>query len=233
MKKRLLLLLLSLCLCASLLASCAAEKHDSLYYVDAGGFTFGVRGSGTRPKQLVVKKGEEIIFSQNLKISKKVGTRGGNYGFEALDLNFDGHVDMMIADELVGECLYYQCWLWNATTNKFEKSEALTGLANIKVDEKLQAIFAFETDIKSTPAPSTGYSDLTVIRDTTTKYVWEDGVFHPSIATSITYYSETDRYEYAIFYYNPETGEMEEDQNKWMTPEEYRAADLDFIYYFR
>ncbi len=234
MKKRLLLILLGICIFTSLLSSCApTERYDSLYYVDPGEFTFGVRGTGTRVKQLVIKKGEEILLLENLKVSKNVGSRGGNYGLEVLDLNFDGHMDVMVADNLIGECLYYQCWLWNAQSSAFEKSEELTGLANIKTDEKLQAVFAYSTETKSTPSPDPEEADYTIIRDTTTKYIWEDGVFHASIAASITYYSETDRYEYSVYYYNPETQVLEEDQNLWMTPAEYREADLAFIYYFR
>ena len=233
MKKRLLLLILCACICASLFSACAAERYDSLYYVDQDGYTFGVRGTGTQVKQLVIKKGDEILLTEDLKVSKSVGSRGGNYGLQVLDLNFDGYVDVMIADEFEKECLFYQCWLWNLTKGTFEKSEDLSGLANIKVDHNTKSIFAYTTKTTSTPAPSPEYSDLTVIRDTTTKYIWENGVFHPTVAASITYYSETDMYEYAVYYYNAETGKMEEDQNKWMTPAEYREADLDFIYYFR
>lgn len=234
MKRKIVFWILCICLCTTCFSACAAERYDPLYVVDQDEFTFTLRGTtGKQAKQLVIKKDDEILLAEKLKTSKSVGTQGGTYGMQVLDLNFDGHMDVMVATDLEKECIFYQCWLWNPSTETFERSEALSGLANIKTDANTHSVFAYATKTTSTPAPSSEHADLTVVRDTTTKYIWENGILHPSVAVSMTYYSETDRYEYAVYYYNAETGQMEEDQNKWMTPQEYREADLAFIYYFR
>ena len=43
------------------LASCARERHDLLYSVEVGELTYCVRGTDTRAKQVVVKRGDAIV----------------------------------------------------------------------------------------------------------------------------------------------------------------------------
>ena len=81
MKMRLLLLLITASLLLSL-AACSGERYDGLYAVDdESGLTFTVRGSGSRPKQISVKRGEELLFTTKVKIPKSIGRLGGDYGF--------------------------------------------------------------------------------------------------------------------------------------------------------
>ena len=142
MKMRWLLLLVTLSILLSL-AACSGERYDGLYAVDdESGLTFTVRGSGTRPKQISVKRGEELLFTAKVKIPKKLGSLGGDYGFSAVDLNFDGHTDFMIASDVSGDCTSYLCWLYNADAQTYEASQDLSGLYNIKADAELKAFIS-------------------------------------------------------------------------------------------
>lgn len=231
MKTRVFAFLLSLLLLLPL-ASCAGERYDALYVTDAeNGLTYSVRGAGTRAKQITVKRGEELLFAERIKVNKKVGSLGGTYGFEVIDLNFDGLLDMMIVDEVAGEQKRYLCWLANAD-GSYTKSEELSGLCNLKAYEKLQAVRSFSHSFESEKA----YSDVaaaTISTDAATQYVWVNGILTPSIRISITYYSETARYCYSVSYYDEETKAFSDSDDKWLTPEEYKEYDMSFLYYFR
>ena len=61
--------ILSLILCLTFLltlASCAFERHDLLHSIEIDGVTYCVRGSGTRAKQLVVKRGDDVLWARGL-----------------------------------------------------------------------------------------------------------------------------------------------------------------------
>ncbi len=233
MKQRILLFLLCAALLLPTLTACGGERHDLLSSREIDGITYCVRGSGTRVKQLVVKEGETILWSTSVKVDRKVGTLRGTYGFEVLDLNFDGHPDLMIVTSVAGDCQAYQCWLKDPESGSYVKSEALSGLCNIQTDEKLQAVFAFSHTFRQDKE----YADVqaaTVTTDTTTKYLWTaDGVLVPETRASITFYSETNLYCYSVSYYNDAEKEFDDSNDKWLTPEEYREYDMSFLYYFK
>lgn len=231
MKKKIAVLLVVLLL-LSTLAACAGERHDLLYETTVGDIVYRVRGSGTRAKQIVLLSGGEIIWEQGVKVSKSVGTQEGTYGFEVLDLNFDGNNDFMIANDVAGDCVSYTCWLWDAEKKTYSLSKELSGLCNIAVREELSAVFAFthtyevEQSYTDTPASSTAC-------DTTTKYEWIDGKLTATVRASITYYSESDCYCYALSYYDKATGKLGEPDEKWLTREKYQEYDMSFLYYFK
>ena len=231
MKKRALMILLCIALLLSV-ASCATERFDELYSETVGELTFFVRGSGTRPKQIVVKQGEEIVWAKRVKVSKDIGTRGGNYGFTATDLNFDGMTDLMIADEISGDCVSYLCYLWDAEKSTFQYSEALSDLYNVKPDAEKKALLGF-THISEKIS-----KQEVVITDTATMYLWKDAVLTPDRRISLTYYSETDAYCLSAKIYNPETSafdlDIENIPDKWfLNEEDLKNYDLSQLYYFR
>ena len=227
--------LLSLLLCAVLLlplASCAAEQHDLLYETTADGYTYCVRGTDFRAKQLVVKQGDEIVWNQKIKVDAAVGSLGGDYGLEILDLNFDGNLDLMVANGKAGDEISFLCWLWEEENNTFVRSDELSGLCNVAVNTDLKAVFAFTHTYEYEPdyddAPS---NEKTV--DSTTKYVWKDGVLTPAIRVSLTHDSTTDLYCYSVAYYDEKTQTFDDSDDNWLTPSEYEKADLSFLYYFK
>ena len=233
MKKRLLCLLLCTVMLLAL-ASCASERYDLLYSVELDGLTYCVRGSGTRAKQIVVKSGEEVLWSKKVRVDKSLGTLKGTYGFAADDLNFDGYRDLQIAIDQTGDCVESLCFLYDAAGGKYVKSEELSALYNVKANAELKAVFGFEHTYTTEPA----YLDVpasSISTDTATKYVWRDGVLTPDIRVSITFYSESARYLYSVAYYDTETKTFFEDDAKdaWLTADEYKEMDMSFLYYFK
>ncbi len=230
-KVRVLSVLLLLCLFCSL-ASCGGERYDALVVIDdAEGLTFSVRGSGNRAKQVTVKRGEELLFAQKVKVDRKVGSLGGTYGFQVLDLNFDGHSDMMLVDKVAGEEKRYVCWIADGQGG-YHKSLELSGLCNIQADEKLEMLMSYSHSFYR----DREYSDVpsaTVTTDTVTRYIWVDGVATPFRRVSLTAYSETHRYCYSVSDYNTEEGAFSEPDDVWLSEEEYKQADFSFIFYFR
>lgn len=231
MKKRLLSLLLCLAMLLPLTA-CAAEQYDLLYEITVDTRTYRVRGSDFRAKQVVVKEGDDVLWSKKIKVSASVGSLGGDYGLEILDLNFDGAMDLMIPYDVAGDEVFYLCWLWDTEKNSFVESKALTGLCNVATDPEWKAIFAFSHFYEYEPAYEDAPANEKTV-DSTTKYVWKDGVLTPSIRASISHDSSTDRYCYSVAYYDAELGDFGDSDDKWMTAEEYQSYDMSFLYYFK
>ncbi len=64
---------------------------------------------------------------------------------EFTDMNFDGQPDFYIAVSVNGDTIYYYCWLFNATSKKFDFSVSLSGLTNISVDADNQVVYSTNT----------------------------------------------------------------------------------------
>ncbi len=226
MKTKLCLLLLVLCTLLSL-AACSGERYDSLYYTDhADGLTYGVRGSRGRPKQIVVKNGEEVLFTEKVKIPKEVGSLGGTYGFIVDDFNFDGHADFLITDGVNGDCISNICWLYDPSCDTYVISEELSALCNVRANQEMKAIFGFEQQSINKPG------DVKRI-DTSTKYVWSGGVPVPEMQLTLTYYAEQDIYCFSRSFYDPETRAFSDPDDKWLSAQTYQTYDMSFLYYFK
>lgn len=230
--KKFLLFFLTVALLLPTLLSCAAERYDLLYETTVDSLTYRVRGSGTRAKQIAVVSDDTVIWTKKIKVSKSVGSQNGTYGFEVLDLNFDGKPDFMIANDIAGDCIAYTCWLWDESSQKYQKSEELSGLCNIKADAELSAIFAF-THTYETVKSDTDMPDASIACDSATKYEWANGKLIPSVRASITFYSESNLYCYSLSYYDESLGKLGASDDKWLTPEEYAQYDMRFLYYFK
>jgi hypothetical protein len=229
MKKTIAFLLLLLML-LPFAASCKAERFSLLYSTEVGGVTYCVRGNGDRPRQVVIKQGDKVLWASKVKVSRSVGNLGESYGLEIVDLNFDDLPDLMIPTAVDGECVSYACWLQNSDGKGYTYSKELSALQNVHADPDRLAVFGFahsyweETDQES--------PDRIISTDTTTKYVWKDGDLQPQIRVSITHYPIEKRYCYSVSYYDEETGEFNVPDDSWLTPEEYKTTDFSFLYYF-
>lgn len=229
MKKLIALMLILLTLLP--LATSCGERYSLLYSTEAEGVTYCVRGRGDRPKQVVAKRGEEVLWISAVKVARGTGDFEGSYGLEIQDLNFDGKLDVMIPTGKNGERISYACWLQNDDGNGYTLSEELSSLCNIKADTELLAVFGFA---KSSLETTDKYGvDYTAPVDTTTKYVWREGKLLPQIRVSLTHYAPEDKYCYSVSYYDESIGEFNDPDDVWLTPEEYEETDFSFLYYFR
>lgn len=222
----------SLLLCAimflPLLASCVTERYELLYEIEQDGLTYCARGKDGRVKQIVVKEEGKAIWSKLVKTDKNMEL-GDTYALSVQDLNFDGYDDLLIATEVDGDCIYYDCYLRDGEKKQYTQSDALSGLCNIKADERLKSIFVFEHTVE------TRDDNAFVKTDKATKYFWKDGALVPDMYVALHYYSASSYkpYFYSVAYYDEELKDFGDSSDKWMTVEEYKAADLSNVYYFK
>lgn len=161
----------SLILCVAILvtafASCGDKKANNgedetdqyIASITNGEFNFSAEVGET---ETIIKNNGEVY--QTLKYPTNAGYPFDyNYAKDRsqfIDMNFDGQPDFYIAVSAEAETIYYYCWLFNATTKKFDYSVSLSGLTNISVDAEKQVIYStFE------------YRDITKI----VAYRWENG----------------------------------------------------------
>ncbi len=223
-------------LLASLLlsfAGCMSERYDLLYETTVEGLTYAVRGTDHKPRQLAVKRDGEVFFAEGLDVDKRVGSLGGSYGLEVVDLNFDGSLDVMLPVSISGDCLLYTCYVWDASVMNYVRSEELSGLCNLRADAEGKYLLAFSQEYdeqKVFDGPS-----VRVSSDIATQYVWEAGMLIAHTVARLTHYEseDTDYYCYELSYFDPETGSLGPAHDKILTPEEYKAADFGFLYYFK
>ena len=223
----------SLLLCALLLlpflTSCVWERHELLYEVEQNSLTYSVRGKGGRVKQIVVKENGKAIWSKSIQTDRKMAKIDDAYGFLLQDLNFDGYDDILIATQKEGECVTYDCYIRLGKEIKYKRNEELSSLYNVRADERLQAIFAFEQTREAR-----GDNAYTTC-DKAVKYFWKEGKLVPDMYVAIHYYSNSELhpYCYAVSYYDEELGKFMDSYDDWLTKEEYKNADLSVLYYFK
>lgn len=129
----------------------------------------------------VIKNGDEVF--QTLAYPKNSGYivdsdyASGHYEF--IDMNFDGQVDFYVAIGTDGTNVYYFCWLYNATTKKFDYSVSLSGLTNISVDSENQKILSTVYRVDSTVIVS--YHWVNGNLEYESEYTTENGTFPAEI----------------------------------------------------
>ena len=226
---KLLSLLLCVLLLLPLISSCAWERYDLLYEVEQNGLTFCARGKGNRVKQIVVKENGEVIWSKSVKTDRRMGKIDDAYGLSIQDLDFDGYDDILIATKKEGDCISYECYLRVGAKKQYNLSKKFEGLYNLKADARLGAVFAFE-QIREARG-----DDAYTTCDKAVKYLWKNGELVPDMFVSISYYSASELYPYcySVAYYDEELGDFLDSSDNWLTEEEYEAADMSVIYYFK
>ena len=169
------------------------------------------------------------MWSQTVDVDKKVGNLHNTYGLVVEDLNFDGNADIKVAEKVSGDCVSYSCWLYDANSGSYQKSEAFNGLYNVKADAERKAVLAFSQSIVKEDGATT-------TTDSTTQYLWKDGALVPNMRLSLSYYSESNVYCSSVAYYNPTDGsfEIDNEQEHWFFSEaERNAYDFSALYYFK
>ena len=144
MKKIIMLcsVVLTLALMVTMFTACGDKSEDETTtttnaadiqseIIDETGFTAVIGDT-----EVTVKKdGEEfqvLKYPNNPNVTFDKAYAEKHYAF--LDMNFDGQPDFYIAVNSIDGDVSYYCWLYNATTNKFDYSVILSALKNISVD---------------------------------------------------------------------------------------------------
>lgn len=132
-------------------------------------------------ESVVIKKSDEVF--QTLTYPKNPGfaidVDYASKHYEFIDMNFDGQVDFYVAIGTDGTNVYYFCWLYNATTNQFDYSVSLSGLANISVDSENQKILSTVYRDDSTSIVS--YHWVNGALEYENEYTTENGTFPAEI----------------------------------------------------
>lgn len=111
----------------------------------------------------VRRKGEVEPFQTVSGIESSLPESFANNGFEMLDLNFDGYLDMRVVQFLpAGPNIPYQNWLWSEQLGQFVASPALDAITSPQFDADAQEI----TSQWRSSAAEYG-SDIYVYEDTT------------------------------------------------------------------
>ena len=141
-------LLVCLAVLVTVFTSCGDKTENSttapesyVASIENEGFSFTAEVG--EEETIIKNKGEAY---QTLKYPVNAGYPFDyNYAKERsqfIDMNFDGQPDFYIAVSAEAETIYYYCWLFNATTKKFEFSVSLSGLTNISVDANTHTIYS-------------------------------------------------------------------------------------------
>lgn len=216
--------------CSLLSAVSCASGSRLLYSIPDGDRVCEIYGNDGRPAYISVTQNGTQIWKKELKVKKSVGEQGGTYGFEVLDLNFDGRNDLKIAIDANGEQLT-ELYFLQTEDGSYQKTDLFSGLYTVGVNPGEQAIFSFSHTYQTGKAENN--TEVYISTDTTTAYVWKDGVLKPYRRVSLTYYSAQDIYQYSVSDYSDVTNNFLDPDDKWLSPKEYLNADLSFLYYFR
>ncbi len=138
-------LILTLAIVVTAFTACGDNKdndtttgNDSSVSVDAG-FVAEIGES-----EAVIKSGSEVYqtlkypINSGMKFDKTYAEKNNAF----LDMNFDGEPDFYIAISSDNGVINYFCWLYNATTKKFDYSVILSALKNISIDSDYHRVLS-------------------------------------------------------------------------------------------
>ena len=222
MKKLLCALLALILILPSTLTSCTSKK--ALYSISDGDRLYEILGSNRKRTVRVIEK-DSVLWESKVRIKKSVGDANGTYGLAVLDLNFDGLSDIKITLSKENEKNVEVCYLQNAETGLYEKSEALEDLFNIGTVEEQKLILSY--------AGVTTDADSGCTVETVVSYRWQGDGLIPYRRLTLTYYPAQNCYCYGVADYLEGSFRFDEPNEKWLTPQQFAETDWSFFYYFR
>ncbi len=122
---------------------CQSVINPSLSSFDFSLFWHGGEAAGTRilDRIDIRAKGEVSPFQSLSPVESNVPVTIANNGFEVIDLNFDGFLDMRVIRFLpAGPNTPYQNWLWSPEEAKFIVNPALDEITSPQFDADAQEI---------------------------------------------------------------------------------------------
>ena len=138
-----------------------------------------------------------------------------------VDINFDGHTDMrLLTSSDKDNHTRYSCRLYSPEDNAFYSDTVLDLLWDPVIDSEAKQITAYYT--KYTVEPAVGMTLEAYIDERGTKVcAWMDGKLTIIARDCITYYSESDIYCVAKWALD-EDGVLDAVEERWLSPEKYK-----------
>lgn len=140
--KKSIALVCALLIVVSLFAACSGKKGNSSTTapvsttLDLASATFKYYGSvGT--KILSLYDMSDALIQQIYYPEEQLKTFDYNYAknnLQFVDLNFDGYADISLASHTKNGNIYYMCWLFDVSTERYVYSKELSALTTISVD---------------------------------------------------------------------------------------------------
>lgn len=89
----------------------------------------------------IARRGEAVAFQTIAPVDSNVPVSVAHNGFEIIDLNFDGFLDMRVIRFIpAGPNMPYENWLWSETEGKFVANAALDDITSPQFDVDEQEI---------------------------------------------------------------------------------------------
>ncbi len=98
---------------------------------------------------ILIKKGDEVFQKLGYPSKKgfEIDFEFAKNNFKFMDMNFDGVIDFYMGVGKVDGNVVAYCWLYNATSNKFEHSVSISALKNLSVDPATHTVYSSD-DVK-------------------------------------------------------------------------------------
>ncbi|MDO8290221.1 MAG: hypothetical protein Q7T44_13475 [Parvibaculum sp.] len=103
--------------------------------------TDGASGVSVIDRIDIARRGEAAAFQTIAPVDSNVPASVAHNGFEMIDLNFDGFLDMRVVRFIpAGPNMPYENWLWSETEGKFVANAALDDITSPQFDVEAQEI---------------------------------------------------------------------------------------------
>lgn len=211
--RRLLIILLILCLSLPYLASCGEPAE----VLTEGDLTIKIyQDIEGHVSTIKTYRGGKCI--DTWRVNSEFGYAEAPIRF--VDLNFDGHTDMRILTLSEKNHTRYSCRLYSPDDDSFYSDTVLDLLWDPVIDAESRQITAYYT--KYTVEPAVGMSLEAYIDERGTKIcAWIEGRLTVVARDCITYYSESDIYCVAKWEMNAD-GVLDAVEERWLSPEKYK-----------
>lgn len=201
-----------LCLLALLLCGCAQEPFGA-YTLD-GGAICRVYGGSTGIRRVEVTAADGVV--QTFKLKSPDIEPDGDGGVELVDLDFDGHLDLMVkSKQYANGDIRYACYLWR--DGMLTESAALSRLRGLAADAETQTLTAWESYTVAEERESR----------TRLTYAWLDGQPVTVRKVELIHYLAEDENIYCRIESAAEPGQaLEVVEEKWIFPEQFDESQI-------
>ena len=203
---------------ALMLASCSPRGLIDTVIPDGSDLSFELNGNSKHLTSITVRQNGERKGRYKVD-GESFSELNGSYGFEAVDLNFDGRLDFRVVSDASENSVRYLNFICNSD-GTFYSHEGLDALVNPSLNteekyiESTSYVKKFDSAITYENIPRTYYEVYS-----THRFTWERFELREIARNSITFYSESTIFcvgTYRIDSY----GELSAVNEDWMSPSE-------------